>query len=271
MSAQSLTEIRGLLRRFDLRPRPSIGQHFLADPNLVRRIVREAALAPGDRVLEVGPGTASLTLELAAAGCRVLAVEVDGRLRPLLTELLADRQVEIIFADAARLDYAAVLSSGPWKVVANLPYQIAAELILDWLRKVPAIVDMTVMVQLEVAQRLVAGPGEEAYGLPSVVVALLGEAELAFRVPPQVFYPRPAVDSAVVRIKRRSAPTAASRAIDLAAAGFGQRRKMLRSSLGRAVPNVGSVLAAAGLDARSRAEQLSPFDFLRIAEVLDGQ
>ncbi|MGH8928254.1 MAG: 16S rRNA (adenine(1518)-N(6)/adenine(1519)-N(6))-dimethyltransferase RsmA [Acidimicrobiia bacterium] len=267
MTAQTLTEMRRLLERHGLKPRHAIGQHFLADPNLTRRVVNEAKIEAGDRVLEVGPGTGTLTRQLVAAGARVLAIEVDQSLRPVLAETLHDLPVDLRFADAAALDYNKVLGVGPWKVVANLPYQIGTQLILDWLRWVPVIVEMTVMVQLEVAQRLVARPDSRVYGLPSVVVGLYADGGLRFKVPPQVFYPPPQVASAVIRLVRKTAPAAAERAIELAAAGFGQRRKMLRGSLASVIEDPAAALATAGIDSTRRAENLTPIDFVRLAEV----
>lgn len=267
MSAQTLTEMRRLLARHGLSPRTSLGQHFLADANVTRRVVKEAEVNRGDRVLEVGAGTGTLTRELVAAGAQVTAVEVDERLRPVLEETLEALPVVLIFADAARLDYQDLLGTGPWKVVANLPYQVGTQLILDWLRLVPAISDLTVMVQLEVAQRLAAAPGTDAYGLPSVVAALFGAVRIAFRVPPHVFFPSPRVESAVVRIVRKEPPAAAVGALELAAAGFGQRRKMLRRALSAVVDNPEVLLDAAGIDPTERAENLSPDDFIRLAEV----
>lgn len=266
MSAQTLAEMRQLLTRHGLSPRTSLGQHFLADPNITRRIVSVAEIERGNRVLEVGAGTGTLTRALVEAGADVLAIEVDQRLKPVLEETLEGLAVRVLFADAARVDYRDLLGEGPWKVVANLPYQIGTQLVLDWLRLVPAISDLTVMVQLEVAQRLVALPGTDAYGLPSVVAALYGSVRIAFRIPPHVFYPPPRVESAVVRVIRREPPAAAVGAVELAAAGFGQRRKMLRRALSVVVDNPESLLRAAGIDPTERAENLSPEDFVRLAE-----
>lgn len=268
MTAQTRNEMRQLLQRHGLKPRTSLGQHFLADPNLTRRIVAAAGVTRGDRVLEVGPGTGTLTRQLIAAGGEVTAIEVDEQLRPVLEETMAGLSVNLLFLDAATVDYRELLGVGPWKVVANLPYQIGTQLVLDWLRLVPSITDMTVMVQLEVAQRMAAPPGSRAYGLPSVVAGLHADLKIAFRVPPHVFYPPPQVESAVVRVVRRSAPPGAARAIELAAAGFGQRRKMLRGSLSAIVPNAEEVLRFAGIDPTKRAEDLSPADFLRLAEAI---
>jgi 16S rRNA (adenine1518-N6/adenine1519-N6)-dimethyltransferase len=175
--------------------------------------------------------------------------------------------VNMLFLDAATVDYEQILGEGPWKVVANLPYQVGTQLILDWLRFVPAITELTVMVQLEVAQRMAAPPGSRSYGLPSVVAGLHADLRVAFRVPPHVFYPPPKVESAVVRLVRKDAPPGAARAIELAAAGFGQRRKMLRGSLSLILPDAWQTLTHAGIDPTKRAEDLSPGDYLRLAEV----
>lgn len=266
MTAQTLNEMRMLLRRHGLKPRTALGQHFLADPNVTRRIVTTAGVKSGDRVLEIGPGTGTLTRQLVAAGADVTAIEVDDHLRPVLEETMAGLPVNLLFVDAATVDYVELVGDGPWTVVANLPYQIGTQLVLDWLRLVPAITDMTVMVQLEVAQRLVSLPGSRAYGLPSVVAGLHADLKLAFRVPPHVFYPPPQVESAVVRVVRKAAPAGTVRAIELAAAGFGQRRKMLRGSLSVILPNAEEVLRSAGIDPTKRAEDLAPSDFLRLAE-----
>jgi 16S rRNA (adenine1518-N6/adenine1519-N6)-dimethyltransferase len=266
VTAQTLAEMRRLLARHGLSPRVSLGQHFLADPNLTRRVVTVAGIKRSDQVLEVGAGTGTLTRALVEAGAQVLAIEVDERLKPVLDETLAGLGVRVVFADAARVDYADLLGSGSWKVVANLPYQIGTQLVLDWLRLVPQITDLTVMVQLEVAQRLAAAPGTDAYGLPSVVAALYSSVRIAFRVPPHVFFPPPRVESAVVRVTRKEPPASAVHAIELAAAGFGQRRKMLRRALGVVVDNPEVILKAAGIDPTERAENLSPEDFVRLAE-----
>jgi len=267
MTAQTLSEMRMLLRRHGLKPRASLGQHFLADPNLTRRIVTTAGVRSGDQVLEIGPGTGTLTRQLIAAGARVTAIEIDEHLRPVLEETMEGLAVNLLFLDAASVDYRDLLGEGVWKVVANLPYQVGTQLVLDWLRLVPAISDMTIMVQLEVAQRMAASPGSRAYGLPSVIAGLHSDLKVSFRVPPHVFYPPPQVESAVVRVVRKEAPAGAARAIELAAAGFGQRRKMLRGSLSLVLPNAQAALRAAGIDPTKRAEDLSPADYLRLAEV----
>jgi 16S rRNA (adenine1518-N6/adenine1519-N6)-dimethyltransferase len=263
---QGRREIVGLLERHDLRARKHLGQHFLADPNVVRRIVRVAGVGPGDRVVEVGVGTGTLTLALAATGARVRGYEVDERLRPVLAEVFEGLDtVEVRFEDALAADLAADLGEGPWTMVANLPYNVGTPLVVEVLRSVPAIVRLVVMLQKEVAARLVAAPGATAYGLPSVSVALRATAALAFTVGPQVFVPRPEVDSAVVVIERIAADPLAGRAEAVAAAAFNQRRKMVCRSLAVVLTDPAAVLESAGVDPEARAEDLAPADYLRIA------
>jgi 16S rRNA (adenine1518-N6/adenine1519-N6)-dimethyltransferase len=266
MSGQTVSVIRDLLERHGLRPRQSLGQHFLADPALIKRVVAEAGVSPGDQVVEVGAGTGALTAALARAGARVVAYEVDQRLRPVLEETLDGLDVDLRFEDAAEADWSGTFADGAWKLVANLPYQVGTGIVLDVLQEADGIELIVAMVQLEVADRLVAEPGDEAYGLPSVIVRLHSDPRLSFKVRPQVFYPPPTVQSAVVKLVRHPAPEGAARAVALAAAGFGQRRKMLRGSLRTILPDPASVLAAAGIDPTARAEELSAADYLRLAE-----
>jgi 16S rRNA (adenine1518-N6/adenine1519-N6)-dimethyltransferase len=259
-----------LLAAHGVRPRKELGQHFLVDPNTVRRIVAVSGVGPGDRVLEIGAGAGTLTRGLAAAGGRVLAYEVDARLRPVLEAALEGvAGVEVRYEDAAGLDPGR-LEEGPWVLVANLPYNVGTPLLLRLLRQAPAIGRFVVMLQREAVDRLAAIPGSRTYGLPSVVVRLYGTIEVAGRVPPTVFLPPPKVESAVAVIRRMAAPPRAGQAIALASAAFGQRRKMLRRSLEGVLADPEAVLAAAGLDPTSRAERLSPEDYLRLAEVVHG-
>jgi len=256
----------GLLERHDLKPRKSLGQHFLIDPNTTRRIVEASGVAAGDLVVEVGAGVGTLTRSLAMAGAVVTAYEIDERLRPLLDETLEGFDIDLRFEDVARggID----LVGGPWTMVANLPYNVGTPLLLDALTGVPQVTRFVVMLQREAVDRLTARPGTKAYGLPSVVVGLHGAADMVFRVPPTVFLPRPEVESAVAVIDRFEPHALAPAAIRLAAAGFGQRRKMLRRSLSGVVDDPVSRLEDAGIDPTSRAEELSPGDYLRIAEVM---
>ena len=265
---QGRREIQALLDAHEFRPTKRLGQNFLADPNLVDRIVRTAHVGPTDRVLEVGAGTGTLTRALAETGADVLSYETDRRLEPILEESLEGVSVDLRFQDVTKVDLAAALGRGPWIMVANLPYNIGTRLLLDILRHVPAVKRFVVMVQREVADRLLAPPGSRTYGVPSVVVALHAEAGVAFTVPPEVFFPVPEVDSAVVEIDRRVPSPHTERAIELAASAFQQRRKMLRRSLAEAGEDPGAALRAAGIDETARPEDLPAVDFVRLAGML---
>ncbi len=262
---QGRGEIRQLLARHAHRPNKALGQHFLADPNLVARIVRTAGVGAGDQVVEIGAGTGTLTRALAATGARVVAYEVDRHLQGVLDDALRDTGVELRIADASRIDLAAALEPGPWVMVANLPYKVGTTIVLDVLQRVPSITRLVVMVQREVADRLLAEAGSRVYGLPSVIVGLRATGRLAFPVGRDVFYPPPDVDSAVVDLERATAPPATERAEVIAAAAFGQRRKMLRRSLRGVVDDLEGTLARAGIDPSLRPEQLRPGDFVAIA------
>lgn len=265
--------VADLLRRHEVRPRRSLGQHFVIDPNTVMRIVRLAGVTPGERIVEIGAGCGALTVALADAGAAVLAVEIDGRLVGALAEVCADRTVEVLQADATEVDsWAPRLEGGDgWKLVANLPYNVATSLLLDTLDGLPQITGMLVMVQEEVAERLVARPGQGAYGLPSLKVACRARAEILGRVPPTVFWPRPRVSSALLAIDRLPEPAADN--IDdlyrLARRAFGQRRKMLRASLRGAVAP--AAFAASGVDPAARPGELAVEDWSRLAAVVAGE
>jgi 16S rRNA (adenine1518-N6/adenine1519-N6)-dimethyltransferase len=265
MTAQSRSEITGLLREHGLAPSRRLGQHFLADPNITRKIVGLAAVGPGEQVVEVGAGTGSLTRALAATGAHVVAYEIDAGLLPVLEDVTRGLGVELRFLDVTTADLAVDLRGGRWTMVANLPYNVGTPLLLDALRRVEQIERFVVMVQREVAERLVAEPGGGLYGIPSVVAGIHARSRLAFRVPPQVFYPPPKVESAVVVLDRAPAPEGAERAIEIAGVAFNQRRKMLRRSLAAVFEGPVSVLEAAGIDPTARAEDLSPADYLRLA------
>lgn len=268
---QRRSEMKALLDRHGIRPKKALGQHFLADPNIVERIVRAAELTSESNVVEVGAGTGTLTRALAATGARVIGFEVDTALEPLLEEALFGVEgVELRFKDVTKAELQSELGEGQWVMVANVPYHVGTRLLLDALRHTPAIVRFVVMVQREVADRLTARPGRGDYGLPSVIVGFHATIAREFVVPPQVFLPAPAVESAVIVLDRVSPPEHVDDAIALAAAAFGQRRKMLRRSLAGALVDPGQVLAAAGIDPTSRAEMLSPEDFVRLAITAKG-
>jgi 16S rRNA (adenine1518-N6/adenine1519-N6)-dimethyltransferase len=244
-----------------------LGQNFLADPNLLEAIVRDAALAPDDVVLEVGAGEGVLTGRLAAAAAHVHAVEVDRRLAGALAEVEALPGVTLHWGDALRIDLGE-LTPAPTSVVANLPYSVATPVIVRTLVELPSVRAWTVMVQREIADRLRAAPGSRAYGSASVIVQAAAEVSLARPVDPAVFRPRPRVESAILRIERRGpAPPPAARR--LVREAFAHRRKSLARSLELAGPGrIGAVRAALrelGLPEDARAESLSPEDFLALA------
>ena len=262
--------IRALLAEHGLDPSRALGQNFMADGNTVRAIARQAGVGPGDRVLEIGAGLGSLTLALLETGAAVTAVEVDRHLAPILREVAAGATV--VEADAMHLDWGALLGppdpARPWVLVANLPYNIATPLVLDLLEDAPAVARMLVLVQLEVAERLAAGPGTKAYGIPSVKRAWWAEATIVRKVGRTVFIPQPRVDSALVEVVRRPpAGDEAQRAsvFSLVEAGFGQRRKMLRRSLADRVTV--AQLEAAGIRPEARAEELELEDWQRLSDV----
>jgi 16S rRNA (adenine1518-N6/adenine1519-N6)-dimethyltransferase len=264
--------IPALLARHGLAPSRALGQNFLADPNTARRIVRLAGVGAGDHVLEVGPGIGSLTTALLESGAQVTAIELDRHVLPALREVVGDA-VRVVEGDALHADLAPVLgdaATGPHALVANLPYNVATPLVMRFLEEAPQITTMLVMVQREVGERLAAGPGTKTYGAPSVKVAYYARARVAGLVPPSVFVPAPRVESALVHFARHPAPPvdvpSPDRLFALVRAGFGQRRKMLRSALRAELGDAtGSVLAAAGIDERRRAETLDLADWAAVA------
>lgn len=253
----SPAQVAELLERYGLAPKKSKGQNFVADPNTVRRIARLARVDADTHVVEIGPGVGSLTLALLETGAKVTAVEVDTDMLAPLAEVAPDAR--IVEADAMNADWPEVLNNTPHVLVANLPYNIATPLIADLLDAVPLIERMLVMVQLEVGERLAADPGSKTYGIPSVKVAYWATAAVVGKIPPSVFIPQPRVDSALVEIIRRpEGPASAAdpaRLFGLVRAGFGQRRKMLRKSLGPILAP--EAFEIAGIRPESRPEELS--------------
>jgi 16S rRNA (adenine1518-N6/adenine1519-N6)-dimethyltransferase len=267
-------EIRGLAAELDVRPTKKLGQNFVHDPNTVRRIVELAGVTPDDVVLEVGPGLGSLTLGLLATGARVAAVEIDPKLAERLPKTVAERGPEaadrltVIGADALRVTREQLPE--PTALVANLPYNVAVPVVLHLLAELPSLKTGLVMVQTEVADRMAAGPGSRIYGVPSVKLAWYGTARKVAAVPRSVFWPVPNVDSALVAFERGDAPASGDRdrLFGLVDAAFSQRRKTLRAALAGwagSAERAGELLAAAGIDPRTRGEQLDVHDFARIA------
>ncbi|HUH80943.1 MAG TPA: 16S rRNA (adenine(1518)-N(6)/adenine(1519)-N(6))-dimethyltransferase RsmA [Solirubrobacteraceae bacterium] len=274
------------LQRFGVRPDRELGQNFLIDSNILGVIGRQAALRASDTVLEVGGGLGVLSEYLADRVAHLHVVEVDERLREALQDALAGRtNVSLWWADAMRLDLDA-LEPPPVKVVANLPYGIAAGFVLRSIEELPGVGLWVVMVQREVGERLAAGPGTAAYGVPSVLAQLACGVRVVRAIPRSVFYPAPNVDSVLVRLERRADPHAApgGRAEPrdlraLVAAGFAHRRKTLAGSLrlvagadgspGWERERVQQALASIGLAPDVRAERISPEQFLELARALE--
>ena len=263
------TDIRDLLDRHGLQPSRALGQNFLTDPNTIDKIVRLSGVGPGDGVVEIGPGLGSLTLGLVDAGAAVVAVEIDRYLLPALAEVTLDLPVKVVHGDAMDLNWSEVLAESgheEWSVVANLPYNVATPLVLDLLASRPEFKRWLVMVQREVGERLVAGPGTKARGIPSVLTAYWGVAELSAPISPEVFHPRPRVDSVLVSIERAAEPRVDAdfeRLSSLVRAGFGQRRKMLRRSLSGHFTE--EQILACDVAPTDRAEQLDLASWGRLA------
>ncbi|MFC4002750.1 16S rRNA (adenine(1518)-N(6)/adenine(1519)-N(6))-dimethyltransferase RsmA [Prauserella oleivorans] len=268
-------EIRGLAAELDVRPTKKLGQNFVHDANTVRRIVELADVGADDVVLEVGPGLGSLTLGLLGSGARVVAVEIDQVLAGRLPETVrahapaaADR-LAVVADDALRLR-ATDLDVAPDALVANLPYNVAVPVVLHLLGELPSLRRALVMVQTEVADRMAAAPGSRVYGVPSVKLAWYGTARKVAAVPRSVFWPVPNVDSSLVAFERGQPREGVDRdrVFALVDAAFSQRRKTLRAALagwaGSAV-RAGELLAAAGIDPRTRGEQLGIEDYVAIA------
>ncbi len=269
-------EIRTLAARLGIRPTKQWGQNFVIDKGTVRRIVRTADLTPDDVVLEVGPGLGSLTLALLPQVAHVTAVEIDPVLADELPRTVADHapdladRLTVLHADALRITD--LPDPRPTALVANLPYNVAVPVVLHLLATVPTLQKVLVMVQLEVAERLAAGPGGRVYGVPSVKAAWYADVTSAGRIGRHVFWPAPNVDSGLVRMVRHEPPASAATRQEVFAvvdAAFAQRRKTLRAALsGWAGSGVAAeeLLRAAGVDPQARGEVLTVGDFARIAE-----
>jgi 16S rRNA (adenine1518-N6/adenine1519-N6)-dimethyltransferase len=268
-----LPPLREVIRRFELGARRSLGQNFLLDLNLARRIARAGAPLDTASVIEIGPGPGGLTRALLLEGARhVTAIERDHRCIAALGDVATafpDR-LRVIEADALETDLASLVPA-PRKIVANLPYNIATPLLLRWLDDISAYQSLTLMFQKEVAQRLAAAPRTKEYGRLSVLTQWLCTVELVFDVSPQAFVPAPKVTSTVVRLVPRPHPLAACRKEDLervTAAAFGQRRKMLRQSLKSLGDDTSDLIAAAGAVPTARAEELSVEEFCALARTI---
>jgi 16S rRNA (adenine1518-N6/adenine1519-N6)-dimethyltransferase len=268
----TLPPLREVIARHGLSARRSLGQHFLLDMNLTRRIARSAGPLGGCTVVEIGPGPGGLTRALLETAARkVVVIERDPRCRLALEQLgtTCSGRLVIVEADALKCDPVAVAGAGgPCVIVANLPYNIGTRLLLGWLRNLSGIASMTLMFQKEVAERIVAAPGTASYGRLSVITQWLCEARALFDISPRAFVPPPKVTSTVVKLAARSEPLAPASFADLeavTAAAFGQRRKMLRSALRSLGGDPAPMLETANIRSDRRAETLSIQEFCALA------
>lgn len=271
-------EIRALADQYNIVPTKRRGQNFLHDAGTIRRIVARAAVTPGQVVLEVGPGLGSLTLGLLEAGAIVEAVELDSTMASVLPKTVAARgrrweqRLSVVNADALELQ-PGDLELAPEALVANLPYNVAVPIVLTVLARFVSVESVLIMVQGEVADRLVAAKGSKTYGAPTVKLAWYGTAVRAGTVGPDVFWPRPNVDSALVRITTHPQPPGdvplREKTFRLIDAAFAQRRKMVRASLRSVIPDrdqLGRLLIEANVAPDSRPEALEIADFVRVAQ-----
>ncbi|MEV0428012.1 16S rRNA (adenine(1518)-N(6)/adenine(1519)-N(6))-dimethyltransferase RsmA [Micromonospora sp. NPDC050495] len=270
-------EIRELAARLGVTPTKKLGQNFVHDPNTVRRIVTTAGLAPDDVALEVGPGLGSLTLALLPVAAHVHAVELDPALAAALPETAARfagpdaARLTVHPGDALRITAAELADPAPTALVANLPYNVAVPVVLHLLAELPTLRHGLVMVQKEVADRLVAGPGSKVYGIPSVKLAWYARSRAAGKVPPNVFWPVPNVDSGLVAFTRREPPRSdvpREAVFAVVDAAFAQRRKTLRAALAGwagGADRAAAVLTAAGVEPGARGEALTVEQFAAIA------
>jgi 16S rRNA (adenine1518-N6/adenine1519-N6)-dimethyltransferase len=270
-----LPPLREVIRKYDLSAKKSLGQNFLLDLNLTARIARVAEPLEGTTVVEVGPGPGGLTRALLSLGAaKVIAIERDERAMAALEEIAAHYpgRLDIVSGDALVIDARKLAGSGPTRIVANLPYNIATPLLIGWLTTEPwpPWYDMMVlMFQREVAERIAAKVGDDAYGRLAVLAGWRCEAKIMFDVAPTAFVPPPNVTSSVVRLVPRAAPVACDGKIlqRVTEAAFGQRRKMLRQSLKSLGTDTAALLSEAGIAPTARAEEIDVKGFAALANV----
>jgi 16S rRNA (adenine1518-N6/adenine1519-N6)-dimethyltransferase len=276
VSEDPLPPLREVIARHGLSARKSLGQNFLLDLNLTRRIARAAAPLAGHTIVEVGPGPGGLTRALLMEGAeRVVAVERDARVLPALAEVAAafPGRLEVVEADALTVDWRALVGGRPAKVVANLPYNVATPLLLGWLRTEPWppwYRSLTLMFQREVADRITAPPGSKVYGRLSVIVQARARARALFDIDRRAFTPPPKITSTLVEIVPLDVPPVPCPIAVLekvTASAFGQRRKMLRASLKTLLADPEPLLAQAGIASTARAEDLTVAQFCRLAQL----
>ena len=268
------SDLKDMMEKHDLRPSKSLGQNFVVDPNTILKIIRAANIEKGEQILEIGPGLGSLTSQLSATS-KVVAIELDRYLVPALEEVLNHfgkrENVEIVQEDAMKIDWQEFFAQrqGVWKMVANLPYNIATPLLVTLLENAPEIQAIYVMVQLEVGERFAASPKSKAYGIPSVKAQYWAETKVLGKVSPNVFLPVPKVDSAILQIIRKPSPSEVNYAnfSRLIQTAFQHRRKMIRKSLNTLVPLANFSIAE--VSPQARPEELSVTDWVKLAKTLD--
>jgi len=271
-----LPPLRDVIERYELGAKKSLGQHFLLDLNMTRKIARVASVTADDKVLEIGPGPGGLTRALLETGAEVIAIERDHRCIEALGEVAAafDGRLSVVEADALAANESEILGAkAPVKIVANLPYNISTELLIKWLKAGPALWSvMALMFQKEVADRILAAPGSKTFGRLSVISQAASLPSRAFNLPARAFTPPPKVDSTVVLFEPPTTTFVHIAALErITQAAFSQRRKMLRSSLKSVYGDkLGQALADAGIAETARAEDISVADYKRLASALAG-
>jgi 16S rRNA (adenine1518-N6/adenine1519-N6)-dimethyltransferase len=273
-SLASLSKTRDVLNRFGLTARKSFGQHFLINDHILQKIIALAELAPHDSVVEIGPGIGTLSQAILETGAKLVAVEKDGSLLSVLKETVP--ALKVLNTDA--LNIAESELAGVNKLVANLPYSVAATIILKYFQSFPQIKSATVMVQKEVADRIKAKPGTKDYGAYTLKLQLYATPNSSFSVSPSSFFPPPKVDSTVIRLERNELESSfggevLSRTVMMIESGFTQRRKTIRNSMlaylkprGFTESDVDGLLSAAKINPKTRAETLCLDDFVRLAK-----
>jgi 16S rRNA (adenine1518-N6/adenine1519-N6)-dimethyltransferase len=276
MVGDGLPPLREVIARHELSARRALGQNFLLDLNLTGKIARAAGELSTGTTIEIGPGPGGLTRALLGHGAReVIAIERDARCLGALAEIFAayPGRLTIVEGDALTVD-CATLGSAPRRIVANLPYNIATPLIIKWLQQGPAFASLTVMVQKEVADRLIARPRSKEYGRLSILAQFLSKPRRLFDLPPRAFVPPPKVTSTVIELLPLAEPAFPARLADLervTQAAFGQRRKMLRQSLRSLGGDAEALLATAEITPTARAEELTVAQFAALARALEKQ
>jgi 16S rRNA (adenine1518-N6/adenine1519-N6)-dimethyltransferase len=263
-----MTSLREIIQEYNLAPKKSLGQNFILDLNLLRRIVKTAKLSKDDIVVEVGPGPGGLTRAILENDiAELIAIEKDSRCIQALKNTISDPRLRLLEADALEFDYT-TLPHINLKIIANLPYNISTILLIDWLKMIDRFESLTLMFQKEVAQRIVAKPGSKDYGRLSVIAQWVSSAKVLFDLSPEAFTPPPKVFSSIVQLTPLRTPLSVPfETMELITrCAFGTRRKMLRSSLKTLTPQTDLLLEMCHIDPTLRAERLEVKDFVSLAQ-----